>query len=45
MLKAWGCGLDSTDSRLGAMTDFCEHDNEVSGSIKSGGIFVSAEQL
>jgi hypothetical protein len=30
------CGLDSSDSGYGQVTDCCEHGNEPSGSIKGG---------
>jgi hypothetical protein len=34
--RNWGCGLESPGLRQGRMAGYCEHDNEPSGSIKSG---------
>jgi hypothetical protein len=34
--RVGSCGLDPSDSREGPMADLYEHDNETSGSIKTG---------
>jgi hypothetical protein len=32
----WGCGLDLSGSGQVPVAGFCDHDNELSGSIKDG---------